>query len=64
MTSDFCSVGCIIMDIYTRELLFQTHENYEHLAVMVKINGEFPKSMVTALARHSRKYFDSSNHLI
>ena len=32
--------------------------------MMVKMNGEFPKSMVNSAAKHFRKYFDSSNHFI
>eukprot|EP00913_Durusdinium_trenchii_P002788 g2579.t1 len=32
--SDVWSMGCILMELYTGELLFGTHENLEHLALM------------------------------
>eukprot|EP01083_Nonionella_stella_P098811 277941_1 len=35
--SDLWSVGCILAELYTGELLFGTHEDGEHLALMQKI---------------------------
>ncbi|EGR33477.1 hypothetical protein IMG5_051550 [Ichthyophthirius multifiliis] len=43
--SDVWSIGCIIMELYSGELLFPTHENYEHLAMIEKISGHIPKWM-------------------
>ena len=40
------SVGCILIEMYTGEALFQTHENLEHLAMMERILGPLPKSMI------------------
>jgi len=34
--SDIWSMGCIFAELYTGELLFGTHENLEHLALMEK----------------------------
>lgn len=46
------------MELFTGELLFPTHDNYEHLAMMAKLLGPLP----TWMARHShgsvREYFD------
>jgi hypothetical protein len=46
------------VELYTGELLFPTHDNYEHLAMMAKILGPLP----TWMARHChgsvREYFD------
>jgi len=38
--SDMWSVGCILAELYTGELLFGTHEDLEHLALMEKILGK------------------------
>ena len=34
--SDLWSVGCIVMELYRGRLLFQTHENMEHFALIEK----------------------------
>ena len=28
------SIGCIILELYSGELYFETHETYEHLAMI------------------------------
>lgn len=38
--SDIWSLGCIICELWTGSLLFQTHENIEHLALIEKIIGK------------------------
>ena len=40
--SDLWSVGCIIAELYRGELLFATHDNAEHLALMERAAGPFP----------------------
>lgn len=35
MASDMWSLGCILMELYTGDVLFRTHEHLEHLAMMV-----------------------------
>lgn len=57
--SDIWSVGCIAAELYTGELLFPTHSNTEHLALMERCIGRFPDSMVER-CRARRKYFTSS----
>jgi serine/threonine protein kinase len=34
--SDIWSMACIIIELYTGELFFDTHENNEHLAMIEK----------------------------
>lgn len=46
--SDIWSLGCIFMEMYTGELLFETHENLEHLALMEKILGPLPGPMLAS----------------
>ena len=33
------SVGCILLELYTGQLYFRTHEDYEHLAMIEKVCG-------------------------
>ena len=35
MANDMWSLGCILMELYTGDVLFRTHEHLEHLAMMV-----------------------------
>jgi len=45
--SDLWSIGCMLAEIYSGELLFQTHSDGEHLALMEKILlNTLPKYMV------------------
>mmetsp|Transcript_59853 Transcript_59853/g.142591 ORF Transcript_59853/g.142591 Transcript_59853/m.142591 type:complete len:511 (+) Transcript_59853:56-1588(+) len=44
--SDIWSLGCILMELYSGELLFGTHENLEHLALMEKIVSPLPGKML------------------
>ncbi|KAF8561547.1 hypothetical protein P879_07643 [Paragonimus westermani] len=54
-TSDVWSVGCIVFELVTGECLFMTHDNLEHLAMMERVLGPIPKSMIRASRR--RRYF-------
>lgn len=58
--SDNWSMGCILMELYTGELLFGTHENLEHLALMEKIVAPLPqKSLLGASDSVKGKYLAS-----
>lgn len=55
--SDLWSVGCIIMELYTGELLFRTHESFEHLALMEKALERFPSAMLGLASQERRDQF-------
>jgi dual-specificity kinase len=38
-------MACILIELYTGELFFDTHENNEHLAMIEKQCGAIPKWM-------------------
>jgi dual-specificity kinase len=40
------SIGCIVVELVTGELYFETHENLEHLRMMEKHAGPFPEWMI------------------
>lgn len=46
--SDIWSMGCILMELYTGELLFGTHENLEHLHLMERILEPLSSSLLGA----------------
>ncbi|KAJ3316664.1 dual specificity protein kinase kns1, partial [Gonapodya sp. JEL0774] len=55
---DMWSAGCILVELYTGEALFQTHDNLEHLAMMDAILGAFPSRLVNGLPSATRKMFN------
>ena len=46
MPSDLWSIGCILAELYQGELLFATHDNIEHLALIEQVVGSFPRKML------------------
>lgn len=46
MPSDLWSIGCILAELYKGELLFATHDNVEHLALIEQVIGPFPRRML------------------
>ncbi|KXS12701.1 kinase-like protein [Gonapodya prolifera JEL478] len=57
---DIWSIGCILVELYTGEALFQTHDNLEHLAMMEAILGSFSPRFVASLPAGARKLFTKS----
>lgn len=55
--SDIWSAACIIAEVYAGDLLFQTHAQLEHLAMVEKLCGRFPGHMVRESV-HKKRYFD------
>ena len=51
--SDVWSIGCIISELITGELLFPTHDDVEHLAMMEKMSGTFPVDMIEKIPKES-----------
>lgn len=54
---DVWSVGCILVEFFTGDALFQTHDNLEHLAMMQTILGDFPKDFVRKVGSPGAKFF-------
>lgn len=52
---DIWSIGCILVEFYTGDALFQTHENLEHLAMMENVVGSrIDPHLVTAVNKMTR----------
>ncbi|PXF40921.1 Serine/threonine-protein kinase AFC2 [Gracilariopsis chorda] len=58
---DLWSVGCILIELYTGRALFQTHDNLEHLAMMISVLGPIPDSMIRRADCSGQKYFTRHN---
>lgn len=59
--SDIWSMGCILMELYTGELLFGTHENLEHLTLMERILEPIPSFMLSGAQGEAREKFVKQN---
>ena len=58
---DLWSAGCILAELYIGELLFATHDNIEHLALIEKCIGPFPRRLLArATSKLKAEAFDSS----
>ncbi|XP_074286358.1 serine/threonine-protein kinase AFC3-like isoform X3 [Silene latifolia] len=60
---DLWGVGCILVELCSGRALFQTHENLEHLAMMEKVLGPFPRHMIQKATRGAEKYFRRGSRL-
>lgn len=59
--SDVWGVGCIILELITGKLFFATHETYEHLAMIERVNGPMPGAIVRCSRnKEVEKYYDLS----
>jgi dual-specificity kinase len=43
---DIFSIGCILVEFFTGDALFQTHDNLEHLAMMEVVMGKMSHKMI------------------
>jgi dual-specificity kinase len=43
---DIFSIGCILVEFFTGDALFQTHDNLEHLAMMEVVMGKMSPRMI------------------
>lgn len=52
---DIWSIGCILVEFFTGDALFQTHDNLEHLAMMeVVCNGKIDPKLVKQVCSGGR----------
>ena len=52
---DIWSIGCILVEFFTGDALFQTHDNLEHLAMMEAVIGtKIDRDMVKSVFRQER----------
>ncbi|KAK1756272.1 kinase-like domain-containing protein [Echria macrotheca] len=52
---DIWSIGCILVEFFTGDALFQTHDNLEHLAMMeAVVNARIDTSMIQKVNQKSR----------
>ena len=57
---DIWSVGCILVEFFTGDALFQTHDNLEHLAMMESVCGGKIESKLVKLVTQSLKNSSTS----
>ena len=60
MPSDMWSLGCILAELYQGELLFPTHSNVEHLALIEQTIGPFPRRMLKNANEIAEEAFDAN----
>ncbi|WFD29080.1 dual-specificity kinase [Malassezia sp. CBS 17886] len=56
---DIWSVGCILVEFFTGDALFQTHDNLEHLAMMEMVLGHLPDDFRRKAETYKPEYFSS-----
>jgi len=56
--SDIWSMACILIELYSGELFFPTHNNFEHLCLIEKAIGHFPYWMTDKSKKEFRKIFE------
>lgn len=58
---DIWSIGCILVEFFTGDALFQTHDNLEHLAMMEAVcNGKLDKDIISSVTRQDRGHSKNS----
>ncbi|KAJ9092796.1 hypothetical protein QFC21_006672 [Naganishia friedmannii] len=50
-------LGCILVEFYTGDALFQTHDNLEHLAMMEVVMGKMPLTIANRACKTKGEFF-------
>ncbi|KAF2816071.1 kinase-like protein [Mytilinidion resinicola] len=59
---DIWSIGCILVEFFTGDALFQTHDNLEHLAMMEAVcGGKLDREIIRAVMKDGKGSSRSSN---
>ncbi|KAJ3399059.1 Dual specificity protein kinase clk3 [Chytriomyces hyalinus] len=53
---DMWSIGCILVEFFTGDALFQTHDNVEHLAMMQAVLGPIPQTLIKTISADKPSY--------
>ena len=54
---DIWSIGCILVEFFTGDALFQTHDNLEHLAMMESIcGGKIDTKLIREVTQSARRH--------
>lgn len=54
---DMWYVGCVLYELFTGDMLFKTHENLEHLAMMEKALGDLLSQLIEKASPAVQAYF-------
>lgn len=60
---DIWSIGCILLEFYHGDALFQTHDNVEHLAMMEVVCGRVDGRIIRSCSKVAQKMFRPSGRL-
>lgn len=61
---DIWSIGCILVEFFTGDALFQTHDNLEHLAMMEAVcGGKIDRSIIQQVHRQEKNSRSSSSYV-
>ncbi|XP_078178927.1 serine/threonine-protein kinase AFC3-like [Carex rostrata] len=60
---DMWSIGCILFELCSGELLFNGHEDLQHLAMMERVLGPIPRHMIRNACSSARKLFKKGEKL-
>jgi len=62
-STDAWSIGCIVYELFTGRLLYDTHDNLEHLHMMERTLGKLPSHWAAAASEEGRKLFQANGTL-
>lgn len=60
---DIWSIGCILIEFFTGDALFKTHDNLEHLAMMEVVCGRIDGRIIRLCSKLAQKMFRPTGRL-